>query len=239
MESLAKRFINSFNKIDDSLRRQFNIKRSMTFTEMVRRTSTSSSTIRKYEEDLISYSRLRNAIVHQSNDNMIIAEPHEEIVKKIEKICDLLTTPPLAYTTVQGKQNVLTVEGSFFIKDVIELMYYSGYSNLPVYDGNTLLGVANGQRLVDGIGKIIKNKVDVNKYISTTTIGELVSKEQEDIYYIVCPKSLTIEDALNKFYTNRKLLLIIITENGTHEEKPLALLTASNIIDMNNILDDF
>ena len=238
-ESLAKRFINAFNKIDDSIRRQFNIKRSMTFSEMIRRTAVNSSVVRKYEEDLINFSRLRNAIIHQSNEDYIIAEPHPEVVDKIEKISLHIATPPLAYTTVHGKQNVLTVESSYFLKDVMELMYYSGYSNLPVYKENTLLGVANGQRIIDRLGKIIKNKKDVNNYISNTTIEEVVTAEQEDIYYVVAPKSLTIESALNKFYTNRKLLLIIITENGTHEEKPIAILTAANIIDMNNILDNY
>ena len=50
--------------------------------------------VRKYEDDLITFGRLRNAIIHGSNDEILIAEPHEDVVKKIELIERLITTPP-------------------------------------------------------------------------------------------------------------------------------------------------
>ena len=41
--------------------------------------------LRKYEDELIDFSRLRNAIVHQSAPDKVIAEPHLDVVEKIEK----------------------------------------------------------------------------------------------------------------------------------------------------------
>ena len=83
-ESNAKRFINAYNQIDYALRVQHNFKRSMGFSDMIRRAGAINHIVRKYEDDLITFGRLRNAIIHGSNDELLIAEPHEDIVLKIE-----------------------------------------------------------------------------------------------------------------------------------------------------------
>ena len=81
----ARRFINAYNKIDYAIRVQHGFKRSMSFSEVVRKAVPLNYIVRKYEDDLVDYGRLRNAIIHKSNDEYIIAEPHEEIVEKIMK----------------------------------------------------------------------------------------------------------------------------------------------------------
>ena len=82
--SHARRFINAYNQIDYALRVQHNFKRSMGFSDMIRRAVSLNHIVRKYEDDLIDFGRLRNAIIHGSNDDILIAEPHEDVVFKIE-----------------------------------------------------------------------------------------------------------------------------------------------------------
>ena len=62
--SNANRFIAAYNSIDSSLRSIYNLKRSLNFSEVIRKTVLLNSVVRKYEDDLIDYGRLRNAIVH-------------------------------------------------------------------------------------------------------------------------------------------------------------------------------
>ena len=81
----AMRFLSAFNNIDYAIKSRYNFNRSMGFSEAVRRAVAFNYTIRKYEDDLVGYGRLRNAIVH-SNEDYVIAEPHIEVVEKIEKI---------------------------------------------------------------------------------------------------------------------------------------------------------
>ena len=50
---------------------------------------------------------------------------------------------------------------------------------------------------------------------------------------------LTIEEALNLFYTNRKLLAILITKTGNYNEPALGIITVSDIIDLNAMLDNY
>ena len=95
--SLAERFINCFNKVDYTLKAKYNFNRSMGFSDLIRRTVALNYVVRKYEDELIDYGRLRNAIVHSSNDKMIIAEPHEDVVEKFEKIEKLINSPGISF----------------------------------------------------------------------------------------------------------------------------------------------
>ena len=103
-ESNAKRFIDAFNIIDYALRTQHNFKRSMGFSDMIRRAVTINHIVRKYEDDLITYSRLRNAIVHSIKPDEIIAEPHESITAKIESLARLIATPPKVLDVLEEKE---------------------------------------------------------------------------------------------------------------------------------------
>ena len=93
--SCATRFINAYNEIDHALRTQYNFKQNISFTDLVRRCASLNAVIKNHEDDLISFARLRNAIVHSVGE-YIVAEPHENVVSAMEKIMRLVTTPPLA-----------------------------------------------------------------------------------------------------------------------------------------------
>ena len=79
----ATRFISAYNRIDQGLREIYSIKRTLTYSDMIRKVATVNTVVSKFEEDLIDYGRLRNAIVHKSSDQ-IIAEPNIEVVEKLE-----------------------------------------------------------------------------------------------------------------------------------------------------------
>ena len=89
----ATRFIMAYNRLDQGLREIYSIKRTLTFSDMIRKVANVNTVVSKFEEELIDYGRLRNAIVHRSNDE-IIAEPNLEVVEKLEKIARTINTPP-------------------------------------------------------------------------------------------------------------------------------------------------
>jgi len=234
----AMRFLNAYNRIDHSLRAQYNLKRGQSFGDIIRRCSDINSIVRKFEDVLIDYARLRNAIVHSSSDDKIIAEPKIEAVEQFEKIAELICTPPLAIVSVCQK-DLLTVQSDVSLKSVVGLISSSGYSNLPVYDNGDVVGVANGQKLIDLIGAQINKKLDINYYLENTKIGDVISSFKDDKYYTIVDSKLTIEQALNMFYTNRKLLAILITKTGNFQEPALGMITVSDIMDLNAMLDNY
>lgn len=238
MENYAERFLKAYNQLDYTIKNLYNFKRGMPFSDCIRRAVPLNSVIRKFEDDLVDFSRLRNAIVHSSRDNEeIIAIPKQEVVEKLEHITKLISTPPRVYDTVCRK-DVLCVENTVSVKETIGLISKSGYSNLPVYKDGEILGVANGQKILNKLGKIINDNQNIDNFISDTPIEDLISSEKEN-FFTIQPKSLTISEALNLFYENRKLLVILITPNGNFLEMPIGIVTVSDILDINKILENY
>ena len=171
-KSNATRFINAYNLIDHELRVQHDFRRSMSFSEMIRKAVSLNFIVRKYEDQLIDYGRLRNAIIHKSNDEFIIADPHNSVVEEMEKIADLISAPPKVWDKV-CKKDVVTVQYDVPLKRVIELIYTTSFSNLPVYKNNGLIGVANGQKILDVLGEQITKGVDINEFLNQTKIERI------------------------------------------------------------------
>lgn len=237
MENLAERFIKAYNQLDYTIKNLYNFKRGMPFSDCIRRAVPLNSVIRKFEDELVDYSRLRNAIVHSTqNTDEIIAIPKQEVVEKLEHITKLICTPPRVYDTVCRK-DVLCVENTVSVKETISLISKSGYSNLPVYKNGEILGVANGQKIINKIGSVINNGENVCEFINKTKIEDAISSDKN--FYTIAPKSLTINEALNMFSENRKLLVILITPNGNYLEMPIGIVTVSDILDINKILDNY
>ena len=67
MESRARRFINCYNQIDQALRVQGDMSKSISYTEAIRKASRTNGIVKKYEDALVDYGRLRNAIVHSAD----------------------------------------------------------------------------------------------------------------------------------------------------------------------------
>lgn len=234
--SNANRFISAYNAIDSSLRNIYNLKRSLNFSEVIRKTVMLNSVVRKYEDDLIDYGRLRNAIVHKGNSNFVIAEPHEDVVEKMEGIARLIATPPLAYDKISTHE-VLCVAGDDLLATAIKLMARSDYSNLPVYTNNKLIGVLNGQRVMDFLGRHLLNGDNIQKIIDKTTVGAAIEDLGSVRYYNVVDEQITIEQVMNLFENNNKLLIVLITRGGTDEYPPLGIITKDDIIKMQKVLD--
>lgn len=234
--SNANRFIAAYNSIDASLRNIYSLKRSLNFSEVIRKTVLLNSVVRKYEDDLIDYGRLRNAIVHKGNSNFVIAEPHEEVVEKIEGIAKLIATPPLAYDKISTHE-VLCVNGEDILSSAIKLMARSGYSNLPVYSNNRLIGVLNGQRLMDILGLHLVDGENIQKFIDSVTVGDIIEELGNDEYYCLTDEKITIEQVMNLFENNNKLLIVLITRDGADEDRPLGIITKDDILDMQKVLD--
>lgn len=235
-KSNAERFLTAYNNIDYGLRSIYGFKRSMTFSDVVRRSVVLNSVVRKYEDDLIDYGRLRNAIVHQGNHKFIIAEPHDDIVENIERLADLITEPPLAVDMV-GNKEVITINYDMKLANAIELIYRTGYSNLPTYEGEKLIGILNGRKLINVLGEKIGLGFNLEEFVRETTVAEVLPNMGDDYYFMLADQKLTIDSAMNFFENNRKLLIILITKDGKDTGKPLKIISNADIIDMKRILD--
>lgn len=235
-ETNGKRFINAYNRLDKGLHEIYNIKPQITYTDCIRRVASINSVIKKYEDDLIEYGRLRNAIVHRSGEE-VIAEPNTNVVERLESIARLICTPPKVMDTVANRA-VYSVVNSEPLGDVLVKMFETGYSVVPVYKNGTLIGVINRKMVVEAIGAAISGQVDLNELMQMG-VDEAIDISSSVQTYEVVASSVTIDNVLYLFQTNRKLAVVIITKNGNYNELPLGVVVTSDTIDMQTILDNY
>lgn len=232
----ALRFIAAYNRLDQGLREIYSIKRTLTYSDMIRKVANVNMIVAKFEEDLIDYGRLRNAIVHKSSDE-IIAEPNLDVVEKLEKIARLINTPPRVVECMKPRK-VFCVDGDTKLRDVIHEMSVSGFSVIPVYISGTLVGVINRKMIIDGISRFIVQKQDIDDAMNTP-VSSCLDIFNETNHYEVAPISMTIENLLYMFKQNRKLSSVILTENGNYTEPAKLVVVTADTIDLNAILDNY
>ena len=237
-QSNAKRFLDAYNNIDYALKTRYNFNRSMGFSDLIRKSVVLNYVVRKYEEVLIDYGRLRNAIIHNNNEDYVIAEPHDAVVEDIEHIEKLLTTPPKALESV-GRRDVVTTSADKSMREVIELMASSNFSNIPVYKDNQLIGVANGQKIINSMGQFLLTGGKCSTFLDNVQIEDMLSSLQDSNYYIVRQADCTIEEALSEFNSNHKLLAILFTKHGQTNEMPLGIMTGANVVEAQKIIENY
>lgn len=237
-ESNAKRFLDAYNNIDYALKTRYGLNRAMGFSDLIRKAVVINYIVRRYEDDLIDYGRLRNAIIHNNNEEFIIAEPHISVVENIEHIEKLLTTPPLALESVAQKDVKITYADKS-MREVIMFIASSGFSNIPVYKENKLVGIANGQKILHSFGNFLIAGGNAKSFLDNVQIEDMLSSLNESNYYIVKKADCTLEEALNEFYKNHKLLAILFTKNGQVTEYPLGIMTGANVSQAQKILEEY
>lgn len=232
----AKRFIDTFNRIDKAIRDIFNMKPSLGFSDVVRRAATMSSVVKKFEDELIDFARLRNAIVHRSTD-VPIAEPHDDVVERFEHIERIITTPPLALQTV-GNRAVTAMSAEVTLSVLLKEMFKTGYANIPVYLDKVLIGVVNRKMIVDAIGRALLNGQPLEKIVEQKIV-DVLEVHAITAHYEVVAENATIDHVLYLFQQNRKLSVVLITKGGDYSQAPLGIVSTSDVIDMQNILDNY
>lgn len=231
----ALQFISAYNIIDARLRAIYRGKGSLNFSDLVRRCADHEPIVRRYEDDLIFCAKLRNVIVHTTTTERIVAEPCDEITQLITHIAELLSTPP-KLRELKEKQ-VTGISAKQTVEEALIKIAKSDYSNLPVYRGEKPLGMLNNRRLVRAIGQLLSQGGAMEELLSLPCEDIL---REEDIlrYYRILGKEAPIQEAVDAFRDNRKLLAVIVTPRGNWGEPILNILTAADIPRLLKYLED-
>jgi len=236
-KSLGSRFLDAYNAIDKALRIQYNYKTTISFSDLIRRCADLNHVIRGYENDLINFARLRNAIVHSSDNNKVIAEPHLDVVELMEKIASLITTPPLV-VEVMRLRPVAIIDATRNLYDLIKETGKTGHGMIPAYKGNNLVGIVRWRKLIEDLAGILDTS-DLDQFIRKTSIEDYLRMYPQSGHFTIVNQSVTIEQILTIFNNNRKIAGILITENGTATELPVCFLTNADIIDLVKIIESY
>jgi len=234
----SDRFILSYNRIDKTLRTVYSYKSHLNFIDIIKRTSPVNYIVKKYEQKLIDYARLRNAIIHQGDIDMVVAEPHTSVVEEFEYIEKLICAPPKALDRFEHRE-VVSLPYDAMLVDLIKIMYESHYSNIPILEKYKLIGVANNKLVIQSIAKALIKGVSIDEYLRKTRVCEILSDDMMGTIYSILPEDATLAKVMDEFEKNRKLVAVLITKNGNCLEKILGMITAYDIVEISDILDKY
>lgn len=224
----TERFLNAFVAIEDQLRRLCAANRGVGFVALVDRAAAGNHEVRYYRDDLKEYAELRNAIVHERMGGQPIAEPYRAAVEAIEAIKTRLLEPPALLPGF--RRDVMTCELSDKIGAAAVLMRDRDFSQLPVYDDGALMALLTAETIARWLGAALENGIGL---IEEVSIVDVLPHTEDPDNYIVVPRGTTIYEALDAFDTyarrGKALAALIVTQKGKRTERPLSILTASDI----------
>lgn len=235
-KNLSERFEVAFNQIHEVLKKKVKAN-TLSFTELVRIGAPHHQVINKYSDELQQYAKLRNAMVHEKTElGFYIAEPHEKVVKRIEQISDLFNNRNYVLTIATKEPVTYDIEDT--IQHVILGMKKHNYSQYPIYEGKECVGLLRNSDIVKWLAKnMVSHIVD----LENIKVSDILHFEKIDHPISFAPKSYTIfeiEDVFEEYHKDMKdLEMVIITENGLKHEKPLGIVTAWDLIEIDYITD--
>lgn len=220
----AERFLNAYAEIEHELQRILNLKEYRRFYDLLERAARFNPVIDRYKFDLRKYGDLRNAIVHDRIDGMIIAQPNDDTVSNIEKIARLLLKPPAVVPLFKKEVATIPVEAS--LARAIRVMGKHRYSQVPVIDEGSVTGLLTSNMIVRWMGVQLE-KGEIN--LHDTAVSEVLPFSGSKDNYKVVASRVTLFDVLELFINYReaahKLEAVLITPNGRPEEQVVGIIT--------------
>ncbi len=233
----SERFLNAFSKIENEMARRMHSTRYISYAEMARSLAKVDKTYRRYRRYLEEFGDLRNAIVHERIDGEVIAEPHLKEVEKIEQIAQILTQPEMVFPRFQKKVEIAYLDEK--LSDVINRMKPKRFSKLPVYDRH---GAYVGLLTTDAFSYFVVDHIkDVMCEIPDAQVKEVIEFDQKGRHVRFISKNSTLVEVMMEFeqalHTGMRLNEILITEHGEKHEKPIGIISVSDLPSIYDIVN--
>jgi CBS domain-containing protein len=225
------KFETAFNRIHKSLKDMVKGTDSDAFVELLYSGYKNHSLIRKYKSELHQFAKLRNAIVHERvNADYYIAEPHIEVVERIEEICKEFEKPQTALSIATSP--VFYYYEDAFLKDVLKVINKFDFTRFPVYDkDDKYVALLTSTEIIQWMAKHFSDNVVT---IEDVRVKELLKKGKNYFVTFVTEQAslYEIEELFERYHTRgKKLQAVIITETGDRHGKPIGVITPWDLLD--------
>jgi CBS domain-containing protein len=225
------KFETAFNRIHKALREMVKETESDAFVELLYSGYKNHSLIRKYKSELHQFAKLRNAIVHERvNADYYIAEPHIEVVERIEEICREFEKPQTALSIATSP--VFYYYEDAYLKDVLKVINKFDFTRFPIYDkDDKYVALLTSTEIIQWMAKHFSSEVI---HFEDVRIKELLKKGKNYfVTFVTEDASLyEIEELFERYHTRgKKLQAVIITETGDRHGKPIGVITPWDLLD--------
>jgi CBS domain-containing protein len=229
--SNSERFLRAYNAIDNHLRRKLRLERHRGFPSVVDIAAKKLKEVRRYRDDLKEYGQLRNAIVHENTeDEHAIAEPHDDVTERIERMAELIIRPPRVFPLF--KKDVFRLSPDDPIQRAVAVMYRNNYSQIPLYEDDRFYGLLSAVTVARWLGG---SDDETTFNLQRTTIKDVYRYTEEKEIHAFLPRDATVAEAISRFEESqrrkKRLTAILITENGEPHETVLGIMTSGDLLE--------
>jgi CBS domain-containing protein len=227
-ESNADRFLAAFKRIEHTLRQALDdAGRDTGYKTLISEGAKNGfAPVSTYQQRLITFGYLRNAIVHNPNTHNaeVIADPRTDVVREIEQIANNLQSPPTVDAVYQ--QTVYDVLGNCLVADVAYEMKERDFSQAPVITGD---GSLRTLLTTNTIARWFAEAFHAGSDLANATIEEVLDyQESEDEYRVMDPTG-SLFDVVNVFERPDEGHIppyaAIITHDGSRSGKVKGIIT--------------
>jgi predicted transcriptional regulator len=229
----SDRFLSAFNNIHVYIKKASGSNRHIGFMEGLNKLRTKNYILNRYFDDLQVFNDLRNVIVHQKKHvEYVIAEPHMEVVNRIEKIASDLTQPVKIIPKYRSEVKCFHMDDS--LATVLLEVKSKGYSQFPIYDHQQFAGLLTENGIANWLSRSIKEDL---VSISETKVKDVIEFEEMTNHYLFVSKHTSVFEAKEKFLNHLekgslKLDALLITEHGKETETLLGIITPWDVLDI-------
>ncbi|HOP56932.1 MAG TPA: CBS domain-containing protein [Bacillota bacterium] len=182
----------------------------------------------QYFDILQQAAQLRNVIAH-NND---VAEPTDTFLKKFQRITRMIVSPVRVSNVMIPMSRIKKASTKDKIADIMDTMDRYGYSKIPVFSGQRLLGVFTKNTF---FYKLLTDKpASINRDMRMENFLDVIDFDGDPTkYFDFIRKDADIFEALTRFRRNFReknhLEMLFVTENGKKEETILGIVTLPDL----------
>ena len=194
MDDLTSRFLDSFATIEKHLRRMLDANRSATFNELLGRAVSRDRSVRRLRDQLKTLGELRNFLVHEYKNDQPLAVPSESTVLRIQIIRDELLSPVRLVDLFRPPVEICSPSDPIGV--AAKRMLDGSFSQVPVYSGNTLMGLLTSETVARWLAAQL---ADGQGILEERPVQEVMRHEEGTHSYVVMGRTATVDDALSEF----------------------------------------
>jgi hypothetical protein len=194
----SERFLTAFIDIESYIRRLADKKSTrgkfVPFITLLTEVAKKDFAVQLFEDDLIRYASLRNAISHERIGGKPIAEPHQDTVVEIELIKNKLLSPPKIIPSFRVK--VETCKTKDLIERATGKMFEGEFSQLPIYENQRFIALLTTETIARWIANCFTNR---RERLEDTTVETVLGYTQDSDNHKLLAKDDTVFKALEAF----------------------------------------
>lgn len=234
----AARFLKSYNKIESQLKILYSARPTQNFTDLVKHCTDLNITVRRYENELVDYGKLRNAIVHRASEGeLFIANPCDDVVSNIEFIEKQLCNPPPVLDALKGRK-LPSVFADMPLSAAAAKFAENRRKTLVVADHGKTVGVIDCYALLGRLAELSAAGEDVSAFLAGTSCGSYAASVQQTFCKFV-PATATVFDVFEAFERQKGLSAVLVTDTGDPAEKVRLMITPTDFPAINRYLEAF